>query len=60
MEEIYKYYVTENGFSYALKREANIILRNMDKNSSIFLNKKQEFDNILTICKAIDLSLIHI
>lgn len=54
MEEIYKYYVTENGFSYALKREANIILRNMDKNSSIFLNKKQEFDNILTICKAID------
>lgn len=52
--ELYKINDNETGFSYVLKREANIILNEIDKNNPTFHYKKEYFDNILNICKAID------
>ena len=52
--ELYKINDNETGFSYVLKREANIILNEIDKNSPTFHYKKEYFDNILNICKSID------
>ena len=52
--KLYKINDNETGFSYVLKREANIILNEIDKNSPTFHYKKEYFDNILNICKAID------
>ena len=52
--KLYKINDNETGFSYVLKREANIILNEIDKNNPTFHYKKEYFDNILNICKAID------
>lgn len=52
--ELYKINNNETGFSYMLKREANIILNKIDKNNPTFHYRKEYFDNILNICKAID------
>lgn len=52
--ELYKINNNETGFSYVLKREANIILNKIDKNNPTFHYRKEYFDNILNICKAID------
>lgn len=52
--ELYKINNNETGFSYVLKREANIILNEIDKNNPTFHYRKEYFDNILNICKAID------
>lgn len=43
--ELYKINDNETGFSYVLKREANIILNEIDKNNPTFHYKK----NILII-----------
>ena len=52
--KLYKINDNETGFSYVLKREANIILNEINKNNPTFHYKKEYFDNILNICKAID------
>lgn len=52
--KLYKINNNETGFSYVLKREANIILNKIDKNNPTFHHRKEYFDNILNICKAID------
>lgn len=52
--KLYKINDNETGFSYVLKREANIILNKIDKNNPTFHYRKEYFDNILNICKAID------
>ena len=47
--ELYKINNNETGFSYVLKREANIILNKIDKNNPTFHYRKEYFDNILII-----------
>lgn len=44
----------DKGFSIILKREANIILASLDKNSNEYLYKKERFEETLSVIKALE------
>ena len=54
MEEVFFDNPNDKGLSILLKREANIILASLDKNSNEYLYKKELFENTLSVIKAIE------
>lgn len=54
MEEIFFIDPNDKGISITLKREANIILASLDKDSDEYLYKKERFEETLSVIKAIE------
>lgn len=54
MKEVFVINSYDNGLSLLLKREANIILASLDKESNEYLYKKQHFEEVLNVINAIE------
>ena len=54
MEEVFFDNPNDKGLLILLKREANIILASLDKNSNEYLYKKELFENTISVVKAIE------
>lgn len=54
MEEVFFVSPNDKGLSILLKREANIILASLDKESNEYLYKKERFEKTLSIVRAIE------
>lgn len=54
MEEVFFVSPNDKGLSILLKREANIILASLDKESDEYLYKKERFEETLSVVKAIE------
>lgn len=54
MEEVFFVSPNDKGLSILLKREANIILASLDKESDEYLYKKERFEETLSIVRAIE------
>lgn len=54
MEDTFVSDINDKGFSIILKREANIILASLDKNSNEYLYKKERFEETLSVIKALE------
>lgn len=54
MEEVFFVSPNDKGLSILLKREANIILASLDKESNEYLYKKERFEETLSVVRAIE------
>lgn len=54
MEKVFFNSPNDKGLSILLKREANIILASLDKNSNEYLYKKERFEETLSVVRAIE------
>lgn len=54
MEEVFFVSPDDKGLSILLKREANIILASLDKESNEYLYKKERFEKTLSVVRAIE------
>lgn len=54
MEEVFFSNPNDKGLSIILKREANIVLASLDKNSPDYLYKKERFEETLKVIKSIE------
>ena len=54
MEEVFFVSPNDKGISILLKREANIILASLDKESNEYLYKKERFEETLSVVRAIE------
>lgn len=54
MEEVFFSNPNDKGLSIILKREANIVLASLDKNSPNYLYKKERFEETLKVIKSIE------
>ena len=54
MEEVFFSNPNDKGLSIILKREDNIVLASLDKNSSDYLYKKERFEETLKVIKSIE------
>lgn len=54
MEEVFFVSPDDKGLSILLKREANIILASLDKESNEYLYKKERFEETLSVIRAIE------
>lgn len=54
MEEIFFVNPNDKGLSILLKREANIILASLDKESNEYLYKKERFEETISVVRAIE------
>lgn len=54
MEEVFFISPNDKGLSILLKREASIILASLDKKSNEYFYKKERFEEILSVVKAIE------
>lgn len=54
MEEVFFVSPNDKGLSILLKREANIILASLDKESDEYLYKKERFEETLSVVRAIE------